>query len=189
MLKFALDGITAFSEIPLRLATWFGFFVSAIGFLVALFEVGLRVFTGYNLPGYTSTIFAILFLGGVQLSRSASSASTSAASTTRSKAARSTWSPKRRQRARRARRTRCRARFRSPGSCARSRRRASSSVVIGCGPAGRAQPVDRRDGAVLVLAAQHVGHLDVRDRGGRSSAANTARARSFQLRSTPAPTL
>ena len=67
MLKFAIDGITAFSEIPLRLATWFGFIVSAVAFFVALYEVGLRVFTGYNLPGYTSTIFAILFLGGVQL--------------------------------------------------------------------------------------------------------------------------
>jgi dolichol-phosphate mannosyltransferase len=67
MLRFAIDGITAFSELPLRLATWFGFFVSLVGFLVAAFEVGLRVFTGYNLPGYTSTIFAILFLGGVQL--------------------------------------------------------------------------------------------------------------------------
>jgi polyisoprenyl-phosphate glycosyltransferase len=67
MLKFAIDGITAFSEIPLRLATWFGFVVSAIAFLVGLFEIGLHIFTGYNLPGYTSTIFAILFLGGVQL--------------------------------------------------------------------------------------------------------------------------
>jgi dolichol-phosphate mannosyltransferase len=67
MIRFALDGITAFSEIPLRLATWFGFVVSAVAFLYALYEVGLRVFTGYNLPGYTSTIFAILFLGGVQL--------------------------------------------------------------------------------------------------------------------------
>jgi polyisoprenyl-phosphate glycosyltransferase len=67
MLKFAIDGITAFSELPLRLATWFGFVVSAVAFFVALFEIGLRIFTGYNLPGYTSTIFAILFLGGVQL--------------------------------------------------------------------------------------------------------------------------
>ncbi|HEY0382323.1 MAG TPA: glycosyltransferase family 2 protein [Candidatus Elarobacter sp.] len=67
MIKFAVDGITAFSEIPLRIATWFGFFVSIIGFLVALYELGLHFFTGYNLPGYTSTIFAILFLGGVQL--------------------------------------------------------------------------------------------------------------------------
>ena len=67
MIKFAIDGITAFSEIPLRIATWFGFIVSAIAFLVAIVEIGIRIFTGYNLPGYTSTIFAILFLGGVQL--------------------------------------------------------------------------------------------------------------------------
>ena len=67
MFRFAIDGITAFSEIPLRLATWFGFVVSAVAFAVGLIEIGIRVFTGYNLPGYTSTIFAILFLGGVQL--------------------------------------------------------------------------------------------------------------------------
>jgi polyisoprenyl-phosphate glycosyltransferase len=67
MLKFAIDGITAFSEIPLRLATWFGFVVSVAAFLVGTYEVALRIFTGYNLPGYTSTIVAILFLGGVQL--------------------------------------------------------------------------------------------------------------------------
>jgi polyisoprenyl-phosphate glycosyltransferase len=67
MLKFAIDGITAFSEIPLRLATWFGFVVSVLAFLVGVYEVALRIFTGYNFPGYTSTIVAILFLGGVQL--------------------------------------------------------------------------------------------------------------------------
>ncbi|HZO93423.1 MAG TPA: glycosyltransferase family 2 protein [Candidatus Baltobacteraceae bacterium] len=67
MLRFAIDGITSFSDVPLRIATWFGFIVSAIAFLVALIEILIKVFTGYNLPGYTSTIFAILFLGGVQL--------------------------------------------------------------------------------------------------------------------------
>ena len=41
--------------------------VSGIAFLVGVYEIVLRVFTGYNLPGYTSTIFAIVFLGGVQL--------------------------------------------------------------------------------------------------------------------------
>jgi dolichol-phosphate mannosyltransferase len=67
MLRFAIDGITAFSEIPLRFASYFGFFVSICAFIVAVVEIGLKIFTGYNLPGYTSTIFAILFLGGVQL--------------------------------------------------------------------------------------------------------------------------
>jgi dolichol-phosphate mannosyltransferase len=67
MLRFAIDGITSFSDVPLRFASYFGFAVSAIAFVVALVEIGLRIFTGYNLPGYTSTIFAILFLGGVQL--------------------------------------------------------------------------------------------------------------------------
>ncbi len=67
MVRFAFDGITAFSEIPLRFASYFGFFVSIVAFVVGIFEIGLRIFTGYNLPGYTSTIFAILFLGGVQL--------------------------------------------------------------------------------------------------------------------------
>ncbi|HYZ16440.1 MAG TPA: glycosyltransferase family 2 protein [Candidatus Acidoferrum sp.] len=67
MLRFAIDGITAFSEIPLRFASWFGFVVSLIAFVVALAEIAVKIFTGYNLPGYTSTIFAILFLGGVQL--------------------------------------------------------------------------------------------------------------------------
>ena len=67
MLGFALDGITSFSEIPLRFASYFGFFVSIVAFVVAVAEIAIRLFTGYNLPGYTSTIFAILFLGGVQL--------------------------------------------------------------------------------------------------------------------------
>jgi glycosyltransferase involved in cell wall biosynthesis len=67
MFRFAIDGITSFSDVPLRFASYFGFVVSGIAFIVAIAEIGLRIFTGYNLPGYTSTIFAILFLGGVQL--------------------------------------------------------------------------------------------------------------------------
>ena len=67
MVRFAIDGITSFSEIPLRFASYFGFIVSIVAFVVAVLEIGIRIFTGYNVPGYTSTIFAILFLGGVQL--------------------------------------------------------------------------------------------------------------------------
>jgi polyisoprenyl-phosphate glycosyltransferase len=67
MLRFAVDGITSFSDVPLRFASYFGFIVSGVAFVVGIFEIGLRIFTGYNLPGYTSLIFAVLFLGGVQL--------------------------------------------------------------------------------------------------------------------------
>ena len=66
MLRFALDGITAFSEIPLRFASWFGFLVSVFAFVYAIVVLVLN-FLGQNLPGYTSTMIALLFLGGVQL--------------------------------------------------------------------------------------------------------------------------
>jgi len=66
MLKFAIDGITAFSEIPLRFASYMGFATSGLAFIYALVVLVLK-FLHYNGPGYTSTIFAILFLGGVQL--------------------------------------------------------------------------------------------------------------------------
>jgi polyisoprenyl-phosphate glycosyltransferase len=67
MVRFAIDGVTSFSDVPLRMASLLGFVTSIIAFAVGIYEVLLRLFTGYNLPGYTSTIFAILFLGGVQL--------------------------------------------------------------------------------------------------------------------------
>ena len=66
MLKFALDGITSFSFVPLRLATWTGFAVSGFAFLYILVVLVLKVL-GINWPGYTSIMGSILFLGGVQL--------------------------------------------------------------------------------------------------------------------------
>jgi dolichol-phosphate mannosyltransferase len=66
MLKFAIDGITSFSEIPLRFATYLGFFVSVCAFVYAVAVIVLH-FYGLNEPGYTSMMVVILFLGGVQL--------------------------------------------------------------------------------------------------------------------------
>ncbi len=66
MIKFALDGITSFSEIPLRFATYLGFVTSGFAFMYLLIVLILNILH-LNLQGYTSTMAAILFLGGVQL--------------------------------------------------------------------------------------------------------------------------
>jgi dolichol-phosphate mannosyltransferase len=66
MVRFAFDGITSFSEIPLRFATVLGFAVSVFAFIYTVIVIVLK-FIGRNEPGYTSTMVAILFLGGVQL--------------------------------------------------------------------------------------------------------------------------
>jgi dolichol-phosphate mannosyltransferase len=68
MLRFALDGIFSFSILPLRLATWTGFAASALaifGILVVLLDKFLAV--PGMVKGWTSTVIAVLFIGGVQL--------------------------------------------------------------------------------------------------------------------------
>lgn len=67
MLKFAFDGITSFSFLPLQLATYLGFIVSGASFLGILYVVYLRIFTQETILGWASLMAAILFLGGVQL--------------------------------------------------------------------------------------------------------------------------
>jgi len=70
MLKLAIDGITSFSDVPLRFASYLGFTVSTVAFVYAIviiifrsFDLGIPEFT----RGWASTMVAILFLGGVQL--------------------------------------------------------------------------------------------------------------------------
>lgn len=67
MIQFALNGITAFSYLPLQLATFLGFFVSAVAFIASLYFLYLRFIANIYVTGFTSQILAILFLGGVQL--------------------------------------------------------------------------------------------------------------------------
>jgi glycosyltransferase involved in cell wall biosynthesis len=66
MLKFAIDGITSFSEIPLRFASYLGFVVSSFAFVYIAIVLVLKLLH-LNEPGYTSIIVSVLFLGGVQL--------------------------------------------------------------------------------------------------------------------------
>jgi glycosyltransferase involved in cell wall biosynthesis len=68
MLRFALDGIFSFSIVPLRVATWTGFITSFLA-IVGIILVSLEHFLGVEglVKGWTSTMFAVLFIGGVQL--------------------------------------------------------------------------------------------------------------------------
>ena len=67
LIELALDGITSFTVAPLRIATLFGVLFSGIAF-VYLAVIVVRALMGVaGLPGYSSMMAVILFLGGVQL--------------------------------------------------------------------------------------------------------------------------
>ena len=66
MVKFALDGITSFSSMPLRMATWLGYFTSFLAFLYGL-SVFIQKALGYTVQGWATIMVGMLFLGGVQL--------------------------------------------------------------------------------------------------------------------------
>ncbi|UYZ58517.1 glycosyltransferase family 2 protein [Hymenobacter latericus] len=67
MFRLALDGITAFSDVPLKAATIMGFTVSGVAFLVLLYTLYARFIAQEYEPGWPSLMVSILFLGGVQL--------------------------------------------------------------------------------------------------------------------------
>ncbi|QIX61417.1 glycosyltransferase family 2 protein [Hymenobacter lutimineralis] len=67
MIRLALDGITGFSDVPLKVATVSGFVVSGLAFLVMLYTLYARFVAGDYQPGWASLMVSILFLGGVQL--------------------------------------------------------------------------------------------------------------------------
>jgi dolichol-phosphate mannosyltransferase len=67
LVKLALDGLLSFSSFPLRLASYLGFFTSALGVLYTLFAVFARLFVGELPAGWTSTIAILLTVSGVQL--------------------------------------------------------------------------------------------------------------------------
>ena len=67
MLKFALDGITSFSYLPLQLATYVGFLAAGLSILGIIAAIILRLSGSQAFYGQASTLVSVLFLGGVQL--------------------------------------------------------------------------------------------------------------------------
>lgn len=67
MMSFALDGITSFSDLPLKVATVSGFFMSFVSFLLMLYALYSRFILKVYEPGWTSLMLSVLFIGGIQL--------------------------------------------------------------------------------------------------------------------------
>lgn len=65
--NLALEGITSFSTVPLRLWTYVGLFCSGLSFICGLILIIKKIFFGISLPGYPSLIVSILFTGGAIL--------------------------------------------------------------------------------------------------------------------------
>ena len=67
MVSLAISGITGYSIFPLRVLTMVGFLFSIFSFLYGVYAVGVRFLSHYVVPGWTSMMAGIYFLGGLQL--------------------------------------------------------------------------------------------------------------------------
>ena len=65
--NFALDGITAFSSIPLKVWSYLGIFIALLSITYAGFLTVRTLIFGIDVPGYASLMVSILFLGSIQL--------------------------------------------------------------------------------------------------------------------------
>jgi glycosyltransferase involved in cell wall biosynthesis len=67
LLRLALDGITSFSTVPVRLVAWLGFALVVFCLAVLSWALYTRFFTNQAPQGWTSLLVVVLLLGGVQL--------------------------------------------------------------------------------------------------------------------------
>ena len=65
--NFALDGITSFTTLPLKLATYLGALVARMSFIYGFFIIARTLLYGDPVAGFPTLITVVLFLGGVQL--------------------------------------------------------------------------------------------------------------------------
>ncbi len=67
LFSFAFDGLSSFSTVPLKIATWAGVVIALMATMTALFFVLRTLFFGTDLPGFPSLIVSIMFFSGIQL--------------------------------------------------------------------------------------------------------------------------
>ena len=67
MLRFALDGITAFSDKPLKIASGLGIVAAIVSLLALIYALVAHFCFNSTITGWTSLILSVVFIGGVQL--------------------------------------------------------------------------------------------------------------------------
>jgi len=67
LFNLAIDALISFSTKPLRISIGLGLFASASSFCISAFVAFEKIFNHIAVPGYASTTFLILFLGGIQM--------------------------------------------------------------------------------------------------------------------------
>ena len=67
LFSYAIEGITSFTTAPLKLSIVFGFLISILAIFYTITIILQTIIVGKDVPGYASTITAILFIGGIQL--------------------------------------------------------------------------------------------------------------------------
>ena len=67
MIGLALDAVTSFSVVPLRIITLTGFIVFAGTMLMSAWILWIKIFTDQAVPGWASTVLPLYFIGGIQI--------------------------------------------------------------------------------------------------------------------------
>lgn len=67
LLGFALDGLTSFSTLPLKVWTYIGLVVSGFALGMALFYLIKTLTYGVDVPGFATLIVSLMFFSGIQL--------------------------------------------------------------------------------------------------------------------------
>ncbi|KAF0227796.1 MAG: family 2 glycosyl [Beijerinckiaceae bacterium] len=65
--RFAFDGLSSFSTLPLKLATYIGLGISIFAFTYAITMAVRTLFLGADVPGFPSLIVSVMFFSGIQL--------------------------------------------------------------------------------------------------------------------------
>ena len=66
MLSFAAEGITSLSVKPIRMITALGVLIFGVSIVILIYSL-IRFLTGHTVAGWTSTVFSIWAIGGLQL--------------------------------------------------------------------------------------------------------------------------